>query len=198
MQNKIMPRKKYYKLNDPISGLIFVLLLGIVGIIIKYKEQAKFYSYIFLGLVLISFVVWFYLKRRNKIKKINYENDDSLLYALRGMPPEEFEKEIANMFSRLGYKTEHTGKSHDGGIDVIAKKNGEEYLIQCKKHLTSVAGVQDIRAFNGVVSARLAKKGFFIATNGFTPEAEQEFKNNPRIELVDQFKLLEYYKMSLK
>lgn len=193
-----MPRKKYYKSNDPISGLIFIFLLGIVGIIIKHKEQAKFYSYIFLGLALIFFVVWFYLKKRNKMKIINYESDDSLLYTLRGMPPKEFEKEIANMFSRLGYKTEHIGKSHDGGIDVIAKKDGDEYLIQCKKHLTSVAGVQDVRAFNGVVSARLAKKGFFITTNGFTPEAEQEFKNNPRIELVDRFKLLEYYKMSLK
>src|SRR3989338_2434313 len=51
-----------------------------------------------------------------------WRSDRDLLYWLRGMQPSEFGKYVADLFTRLGYKAEVVGRSHDGGIDVIAEK----------------------------------------------------------------------------
>ncbi len=51
------------------------------------------------------------------------------------MKPDEFENYIADLFSRLGFKTEVVGGSHDGGIDVVAEQNGIKHYIQCKKFI---------------------------------------------------------------
>lgn len=195
-------RRKNKSLEDFISSVGLILAIGIVGSLVKYQKEIKSYGYILLAITLVLsalliIVFAFFYKRKNK-KFTEYDDDNKILYMLKGMPPAEFETEMANMFSKLGYKTEVMGGSHDGGVDVMAEKDGEKYLIQCKKYLTSVSGVEDVRAFSGVVSAKLAKKGFFITTNKFTLEAEKEFEQNPRIELIDGLKLIEYYKMALK
>ncbi len=53
-----------------------------------------------------------------------WRSDRHLLQWLRDMEPSEFEKYIADLFSRLDYKASAVGKSHDGGIDVVLEKNG--------------------------------------------------------------------------
>ena len=170
-----------------------------IATLYKYKEVIKSFGFILLGAVSILLIIFvIFLFTRGRKKAADYDNDYKNLCMLKGMRPEEFEIEIADMFSRLGYKAEVVGGSHDGGIDVIARKDGKEYLVQCKKYITRTTGVKDVREFNGVVSARQAEKGFFISTNGFTPEAEKEFEKNPRIELINGWKLVEdYYRASL-
>jgi restriction system protein len=195
-------RKKDYLLEDLIKyfALVFVLVIG--GFIVKNKEMIKSYSYVALSLTLVVaaiaigfLILW---KRKAKQNYIDYEDENKILGMLRGISPQDFEKEIAGMFSRLGYKTKHVGHTHDGGLDVTAEKDGDNYLIQCKRYNErSSVGVKDIREFNGVVSAHLAK-GLFITTNEFTPEAKAEFEQYPRIEFIDRWKLVKYYKTSLK
>lgn len=192
-------RKKRYRKKIPkeLDFILIIFIVGITGIVIQYKDEILLYGTIFIITIFLSWLIYiFYKKRKSNRVKNSYINDDNLLYYFRGMPPTEFEIEVSRIFSRLGYQTKHKGKTHDGGIDVEALKNNELYLIQCKKYITSTAGVKDVREFFGVISSHLAKKGFFISTNGFTPEAIKEFENNPRIELVDQFKLIDYYKAS--
>jgi len=85
------------------------------------------------------------------------------------MKPYKFEDYIANLFGRLGYNAQAVGKSHDGGIDVIAKKDGIKHYIQCKKYITSQAGVGAVRDFYGALADHLTQgKGYFIITNKFT------------------------------
>lgn len=144
-----MSRKKRYRSKDAIEVVIVLFAIGMVGLIKNHKEEVEFYGYILLGIMIFllfaCLIVWLLLKRRRKYKRINYEKDDHLLYMFKGMPPVKFEKEIAGMFYRLGYKTKHVGKTHDGGIDVIAKKDKDEYLIQCKRYGTSVAGSSSLK-----------------------------------------------------
>ncbi len=118
-------------------------------------------------------------------KGAKWRNDRDVLYWLRGMTPSEFEEYIADLFSRLGYSTKKVGGRSDGGIDVIATKDGVKHYIQCKKFITSKVGVGDVRNFYGALADHLADgKGYFITTNVFTLEAEKFAEDKP-IELID-------------
>lgn len=127
-----------------------------------------------------------------------WRSDRDLLQWLRGMMPSEFEDYIADLFSRLGFKTRAVGQSHDGGIDVVAEKDGIINYIQCKKFITSTVTVGNVRDFYGALADHLTNgKGYFITTNKFTLEAEKFAEDKP-IELIDGFKLIDYIRMTEK
>ncbi|MFA7285383.1 MAG: restriction endonuclease [Candidatus Paceibacterota bacterium] len=136
-------------------------------------------------------------KRKRNIKNgQEWRSDRELLQQLRGMKSNEFEKYIADLFFQLGYKTNAVGRSHDGGIDVTAEKNGIINYIQCKKFITSQVPVGAVRDFYGALADHVANgKGYFITTNKFTLEAEKFAEDKP-IELVDSFKLIEYVRIA--
>src|SRR5437879_1509235 len=102
------------------------------------------------------------------------------------------------MFDALGYDAEVVGGANDGGIDVVAHKNGKKYFIQCKKFITREVTPHDVRDFLGAITNvnNPADQGFFVTTGGFTLMAKEAAKGNPRIELIDGLRLIEYYKMA--
>ncbi len=96
------------------------------------------------------------------------------------------------------YDAEAIGGANDGGIDVVARKDGKKYYIQCKKFMTREVTPHDVRDFLGAITNvnNPAEKGYFITTNKFTLAAECAAEGNPRIELIDGLRLIEYYKMA--
>jgi hypothetical protein len=56
----------------------------------------------------------------------------------------------------------------------------------------------DVRDFLGAITniQNPADKAYFITTNKFTLAAEKTGEQNPRIELIDANRLVEYYKMA--
>ena len=166
----------------------------------------KEFWWVFLILILIRVIPWFVsakIRKRKNAKRFKageaWRSDRDLIYWLRGMSPTEFEEYIADLFSKLGYKTEVTGGSHDGGVDVIAEKDGIAHYIQCKKYFSKhEVGSPEVRNFYGAVADHLAKgKGYFITTNKFTLEAEQFAQDKP-IELIDSHKLVNYIHLAEK
>lgn len=136
--------------------------------------------------------------RRKFQKGEQWRTDRNLLNWLRSMKPSEFEDYIADLFNRLGYKTEAVGQSHDGGIDVIAEKDGIKNYIQCKKFITSEVTLGSVRDFYGALADHLANgQGYFITTNKFTLDARKFAEDKP-IELIDGFELIRYIKMAKK
>jgi restriction system protein len=137
-----------------------------------------------------------YRKRKHTLA-LNWD-DDKILYMFKGMSPANFEKEMAEMFRGLGYNAEVVGGANDGGIDVIAHKDGKRYYIQCKKFITREVTPHDVRDFLGAITNanNPADKGYFITTGGFTLMATKAAEGNPRIELIDGNRLIEYYKMA--
>lgn len=137
---------------------------------------------------------------RRKFKRgEQWRSDQELIQWLRGMDPTEFEVYIADLFRRLGYRTEQVGGSHDEGIDVIAEEGGIKHYIQCKKYFGKhQVGSPEIRDFYGAIANRLGNgEGWFITTNKFTPEAEKFAEDKP-IVLINQFKLVEYIRLAEK
>jgi len=195
--------KRNRELEDVISAFIVIFIIGVFGVATKYQKEIKFYGYVFLAialsLLIFTLVLFFIRKRKRNFAFVDRYNDDETLAMFRGLEPEQFERKVVEIFSDLGYKAEHVGRPYDGGIDVEARKDGDLYIIQCKRYRNnSAVGVKDLRELNGVVNGHLAKRGFIITSNIFTPAAEEESRQYPRIELVDKFKLLEYYKASKK
>ena len=198
-----MPQRKRNNFEEDLAKFVIVIfVILIVGLFSVIKTFWENYStQIIISILLLSvgiIVVGSYLFNKKRKKSFNFSDERKILYMLKGMMPDEFEQEIANMFNRYRYKTEVVGHSHDGGIDVIAKRDGKTYLVQCKKQLTRKAGVVDVRSFYGVVSKNNADGGFFITTNEFTPEVWGEFKNDKKIKLVDKTELVKFYKKSLE
>ena len=137
--------------------------------------------------------------RKKKIKQVNkWSSNRNVLVKLKKLHPNDFENYIADMYSRLGYKTERVGGSYDGGVDVIAEKDGIKHYIQCKKYITSKVSVGDVRDFAGALMDKLSQgKGIFITTNIFTTEAEKYAEDKP-IELIDGDELLRLIKLANK
>ncbi len=152
---------------------------------------------IILALIKIFGEVW--LPRYMKKKKFNnWTLDRDPIGKLKKRRPNDFENDIAEIYSRLGYKTKKVGGSNDGGVDVEATKDGIKHYIQCKKYITSKVSVGDVRNFAGALMDKLSQgKGIFITTNIFTTEAEKYAEDKP-IELVDGDKLLRLIKLSNK
>jgi restriction system protein len=170
-------------------------LFGLGGLFLLslwFTDRKKFYIYIGFLFVVIVFLTIILLRRKNhRFDKINnWHSGKNLIKNLQSMHPNDFEDYVADLYNRLGYSTEVVGGSHDGGIDVVAKKNGLKHYIQCKKFITSKVNVSEVRDFYGSMAGKLSNgKGIFITTNIFTTEAENFAEGKP-IELIDGDKLL--------
>ncbi|MBU1094531.1 MAG: restriction endonuclease [Firmicutes bacterium] len=96
----------------------------------------------------------------------------------------QFEIEVANLYSLLGYSTVVTKATGDGGIDVVINKDGKKTGIQCKQHSNPV-GPNDFRALIGVIASQDYDHGILVSLNGFTSAVLDEArKSRIRVELI--------------
>ena len=171
-----MPKKKNKK--DETFSIVMTSLVVLVGSLI----MKIYFLSILSGVILIGMIL--YLKF-NKKKKEDYFNSKGTLNEIRNLTPDGFEEYIAQLFKLMGYKAEKVGGSYDGGIDVVAEKNGKKHYIQCKKFINKQVTVHDVRDFYGAITDKLADaKAIFITTNVYTLEAEKFCEDKP-IELID-------------
>jgi restriction system protein len=104
---------------------------------------------------------------------------------LNGMSWQEFEMLVGEAFRRGGYTvTETGGGGADGGVDLVLRKDGEKYLVQCKQWKAFKVGVTTIRELYGVMAAGGATGGFVVTSGVFTQEAKA-FAEGRNIDLID-------------
>ncbi|WP_368901924.1 restriction endonuclease [Oceanobacillus oncorhynchi] len=116
------------------------------------------------------------------------------------MNGEEFEKFIAELFQKMGFRTQITNITGDGGIDIEARYDGMifqgDYLIQCKRWSKKV-GEPPVRDLYGVVKDRNVVKGFLITSTDFSAKA-RAFAEGKNIELINGQGIKEIlYKMNM-
>lgn len=108
----------------------------------------------------------------------------------------EFEAVCQTIIEKMGFTTETTKTTGDGGIDIIAFNSqpllSGKYIIQCKRYTGSV-GEPIIRDLYGVVTSERANKGILMTTGYFTRQAIAFAEGKP-IELIDGAKLHELLK----
>ncbi|WP_007519805.1 restriction endonuclease [Pseudofrankia saprophytica] len=106
---------------------------------------------------------------------------------LLAMDPYDFEQLVANLFTKMGYNTQRTGRSGDGGVDVEVRSDdalASGLIVISVKRLKRTVAAHYVRELAGTVHDRDAIKGILVTTSGFGPSS-WEFAAKNRLELVD-------------
>lgn len=84
---------------------------------------------------------------------------------------QEFERAVADLFSRLNFRVQHVGGAGDKGIDIVASRDDVRLLIQCKKHNKPV-GPAVVRELIGSIALHSAEgRAVLVSSSGFTSAA---------------------------
>ena len=110
----------------------------------------------------------------------------------------DFEVITAELFYKLGFQVEHTGKSGDGGIDVIAKSDSELFIISCKRFSGAIQP-NYVRELYGIVQSERFRNsnaiGILVTTVGFSKGSiEFAAKHNLKLLTLEQLIGLYYRK----
>jgi restriction system protein len=110
---------------------------------------------------------------------------------IRSLSWRDFELLVGEAFRMKGYSvTETGGNGADGGIDLMLKKEGEVFLVQCKQWRAFKVSVNIVRELFGVMAAHGATGGFVVTSGVFTDEASS-FAKGRNIVLIDGVELAE-------
>lgn len=113
--------------------------------------------------------------------------------------PSNFEALIRELMHYWGFPNVRvTGKSHDGGIDVLSTRNTsngvERVAAQCKRYRGNVS-VSVAREFFGAISSdKSIKQGFLVTTGEFTAECLQFCQSSGMIRAISGIELAKYVK----
>lgn len=134
---------------------------------------------IFVGGALASFLAR--RKRRTLLNAVATPNGQTLA----SITWREFELLVGEALRRQAFSVQETGGSGpDGGVDLIARKGGEKYLVQCKQWRAMQVGVPVVRELYGAMAAEGAVGGFVITSGKFTKPA-REFASGRNVQLID-------------
>jgi restriction system protein len=134
---------------------------------------------------LFAALVSFFLRRRKPGTLVASLTQSDVAQTLEGMSWHEFEVLVGESFRLRGYKvTARGGGGADGGIDLVLRKDGETYLVQCKQWKAFKVGVEVVRELYGAMTANGAAGGFVVTSGTFT-EAANELAHGRNITLVD-------------
>jgi restriction system protein len=120
----------------------------------------------------------------NKGKRLYRRSRNRGIESLQKIGWKDFEHLCAGYFSRHGYNVELKGLGGaDGGMDLVIRRHGKRYLVQCK-HWKGRVGVSVVREMFGVMHAEQFSDVFVVGLSGFTKEAWNWSKGKP-IRLMD-------------
>jgi restriction system protein len=163
----------------PVNALHFDELL----VASAFKGMAKFGQFVvpalFIGGAIAS--VAGRRKRRRLLDSMTTPGGNTLL----SISWQDFELLVGEALRRQGFSVQEAGgHGPDGGVDLIASKDGEKYLVQCKQWRAMQVGVSVVRELYGVMAAEGAVGGFVITCGRFTKPAK-EFATGRNVQLVD-------------
>jgi restriction system protein len=103
---------------------------------------------------------------------------------LLDLTPYEFEDRIAMLLKDNGWaKVKVTGGSGDQGVDITAEKDGETWVIQCKRYKDAIApGI--VREMVGTKRLHQADRAVLATTSSFTAQGKTHAKQGS-IDLWD-------------
>lgn len=138
-----------------------------------------FVPFVFLCGALLSFLGRH--KRRQLLNSVATPGSNTLL----SISWREFELLVGETLRRQGFSVQVMGGAGpDGGVDVVARKDGETYLVQCKQWRSVQVGVPVVRELYGAMAAEGAVGGFVITSGRFT-KAAKDFASGRNLKLVD-------------
>ena len=191
-------RRKIYGSMAAVWLLMFVL--WILTLISPYEtvsflipEPWNTILFVLSGFVLIAVKVGSSHWQRRSIQR--KADSASSAIDLLDLSPTEFENMVVELYSAMGHRASRTGQAGDHGIDVVVNaKNGEKWVVQCKRWRGSV-GEPVIRDFFGAMHHEKADRGAIITTGTFTEQAKTWARGKP-ITLLEGHEFFDYLKLA--
>lgn len=155
-------------------------MLGVVGPS-QVRTLASVGQYLLPLVLLLAAVVWAYGRHARRAQGAAGPDEGEL----NAMSGQQFVTRVGQGFRRKGYSVrEAVGGESDGGVDLVLKKDGATFLVQCKQWRAPRVGVNIVRELHGVMAAQGAVGGFVVTSGVFTDEAAA-FARDRDIELMD-------------
>ena len=111
---------------------------------------------------------------------------------LKTVDPEEFEKIVCRLFTKLGYRVEATPYVADGGSDGYLYKDNEKSVLQCKRVQGSV-GEPVFRDLFGTMHRNHCHKAILVTTGTVTRQARAWVAGQP-IRIIDLEELQQLFR----
>lgn len=92
-----------------------------------------------------------------------------------------FEAVCETLFAQSGFETQSQSHGADGGVDIWLRSRNAEgpvAVVQCKHWQGKPVGVKEMREFFGVMASHQLKRGTYVTTSSYTPDAQQFAKAN--------------------
>lgn len=100
-----------------------------------------------------------------------YKLSKAGMFEIDKMSGPDFELFLDSLFSKLGYRTEHTGKTGDFGSDLVIEKDGTRIAVQAKRYQNHV-GEDAVREAFSVKNLRQCTGAMVVTNSYFTPKAK--------------------------
>lgn len=130
----------------------------------------------------------------NRFQRRRLLNRQSDIDGLRDLTWQEFEMLVGEAYRCQGYAVEESGGGGaDGGVDLRLRRDGETFIVQCKRWKTRQVGVSPVRELYGLMRAENAEGSFFVSSGTYTPDAKR-FAEDNGVVLIDGdglFKLIQ-------
>ena len=153
-----------------------------------YVVFAIFGQYLLPALFLAAAVVSF-VKRKSRTELVQNVAASKAADALEQMSWQDFERLVGRAFEMDGYSVTETGGGRaDGGVDLVLRRGGEKFLVQCKQWKAYKVGVDVVRELYGAMAAKGATGGFVVTSGSFT-DAAKDFAHGRNVKLLDGSKL---------
>src|SRR5574342_571744 len=126
--------------------------------------------------------------------RLRLDLEAELLEQVKGASPSFFERLVVGLLVQMGYggtlrdAGQAVGRSGGGGIDGIIKEDrlGLDVIYIEAKRWDSTVGRPEIQKFAGALQGHRARKGVFITTSSFSPDAlEFASQLDSKIVLID-------------
>ena len=122
----------------------------------------------------VSACVWLFLRGRTLRSRLAVaaEWQEAAASGWRDLSPVAFEKRCAEILRMAGWSAATTKASGDQGIDVLARRDGQTLVLQCKLYSSTVGNkaVQQVIAGRAFVAARHAA---VVSNAKFSPSARE-------------------------
>lgn len=126
-----------------------------------------------------------YRSERQRIDLVRQVTANPTADALDAITWQEFEQLVGEFFRMQGYHVEEVGGGGaDGGVDLVMRRNGEKFLVQCKQWKANRVSVEIVREMFGLMTAKGAVGGFVVTSGKFTRPA-REFAQGRNLALID-------------
>ncbi len=116
--------------------------------------------------------------------------------ALLQLSPRAFEGAIARLYEQLGYEVRQTPATGDSGRDIFATKNGETFIIECKRYARDKRiGRPVLQKLFAAVTEEQAGGGILVTTADFSSTAV-EYGRKYNIQLVSGLLLAQMFRVA--